>query len=88
MKRKLILSLVLAAATMSVQGQNGVEIRLNQVGYAPQQEKVIVVEGVNPAGKVRIATPDGRKLKAKSVRKATSPWSGKVRYVVDLGQLS
>ena len=88
MKKKLFLLLMLAAATMAVQGKNDVEIRLNQVGYAPQQEKVIVVEGINPAGKVRIVTPDGRKLKAKSVRKATSPWSGKVRYVVDLGQLS
>ena len=66
-----------------------VEIRRNQVGYHPKQEKVIVVEGIDPTGKVRITTPDGKTLKPKTqVHSAVSPWSGKTRYIVDLGQLT
>ena len=87
MKRNLF-AIVLTAAAMTAQAQDGVEIRRNQVGYAPQQEKVIVVEGKNPAGKVRVTTPEGKVVKAKKVRKAVSPWSGKTRYVVDLGQFT
>ena len=63
-------------------------IRRNQVGCYPQQEKVIVVEGTNPGSKVRVTTPDGKTLKAKTVRKAVSPLSQKTRYVVNLGDLS
>ena len=82
--------MVLAAlsAAVCVQAKGGVDIRRNQVGYSPLQEKVIVVEGVNPSGKLRVVTPDGRKVKPAAVRKTVSPWSGKVRYVVDLGKLS
>ena len=83
-----ILTAALLCATMGMQAENGVEIRRNQVGCYPQQEKVIVVEGTNPGSKVRIVSPDGKTLKAKSVRKAVSPLSGKTRYVVDLGSLT
>ncbi len=31
-----------------------IQVRYNQVGCYPNQEKVIVVEGTNPAGKVRV----------------------------------
>ena len=70
-----------------MQAGDGVQIRRNQVGVTPQQEKVVVVEGVNPKGKLRVTTPDGRQLKPHQVRKAVSPISGKTRYVVDLGKL-
>jgi len=77
-----------ACAALGLQAKDGVEIRRNQVGCYPAQEKVIVVEGTNPGGKVRVTTPDGKVVKAKSVRKAVSPLSGKTRYVVNLGNLS
>lgn len=64
------------------------QIRYNQVGCYPGQEKMIVVEGTNPSGKVRVTTPDGKVVKPKKVRKAVSPWSGKTRYVVDLSSLT
>ncbi len=67
---------------------NNVQLRRNQVGCYPSQEKVIVVEGTNPGSKVRITTPDGKIVKAKNVRRAISPLSSKTRYVVDLGDLS
>lgn len=85
---KKILFLATLALSTTVQAQNGVQIRRNQVGCYPQQEKIIVVEGTNPSSKVRVATPDGKVVKAKTLRKAVSPLSGKTRYVVDLGRLS
>ena len=53
-------------------------IRRNQVGCYPWQEKVIVVEGINPTGKVRVTTPTGKTMKPKAkVREVLSPWSDK-----------
>ena len=72
----------------SARAADGLQIRRNQVGNYPQQEKVIVVEDVNPGGKVRITMPDGKVVQAKKVRKAVSPLSKKTRYVVTLGDLT
>ena len=85
---KSILLTVLACTVLNLQAKDDVQIRRNQVGCYPQQEKVIVVEGANPGSKVRVTTPDGKTVKAKSVRKAVSPLSQKTRYVVDLGNLA
>ncbi len=85
---KSILLTVLACTVLNLQAKDDVQIRRNQVGCYPQQEKVIVVEGANPGSKVRVTTPDGKTVKAKSVRKAVSPLSQKTRYVVDLGSLT
>lgn len=82
----LSLGMMLTVATTGL-AQSGVQIRRNQVGCYPQQEKVVVVEGKNPGGKVRVTTPAGKVLKAKTVRKAVSPLSKKTRYVVNLGEL-
>ena len=88
--KRLILTFVAISAAIVCQAQDGtIELRRNQVGCNPQQEKVIVVEGMNPKGKVRVTTPDGKTVKPKAkIRKAVSPWSGKIRYVVDLGELT
>ena len=86
--KKTLLTLALAAFVGGMQAQNQVEIRRNQVGCYPNQEKVIVVEGINPEGKVRVTTPKGKVLTPKVMREAVSPWSGKTRYLVDLGDLS
>ena len=68
--------------------QESVTIRRNQVGCLPQQEKIIVVEGMNPTGMVKVKTPKGKTQKEVSVREAVSPLSQKTRYVVDLGDLT
>ena len=86
--KRLILTLASCCALMGMWGQEQVEIRRNQVGCYPKQEKVMVVEGMNPEGKVRVKTPDGMVLKPKVLREAVSPWSGKTRYLIDLGQLA
>jgi len=85
--KKTISFLALVCTTLCAYAEGGVEIRRNQIGYFPQQEKIVVVEGVNPAGKMRLKTPDGKVLKPRLKRKAVSPWSGKKRYVMDLGPL-
>ena len=79
---------MLLVVTSVSMAHDKVRIRRNQVGCYPQQEKVIVVEGDNPTGKIRVTTPDGKVVKTKKVRKAVSPLSQKTRYVVSLGDLS
>ncbi len=86
--KKLLLTMALAQAVLCMQAKDGVSIRRNQVGSYPHQEQVIVVEGANPSGKLRVTTPDGKVLKLKLTRKAVSPWSGKTRYIINLGDLS
>ena len=83
-----MLTIFLALATISMWGQGDVDIRRNQVGAYPRQEKVIVVEGINPEGKVRVTTPKGKVLPPRAMREAVSPLSGKTRYVIDLGDLN
>ncbi len=87
MKKQILAMACLLAAT-TLHAQNKAELRLNQVGVYPTQEKVVVVEGMNPNGRLRVTTPDGRTLKPRAARKAQSPWSGVTRYIVDLGTLT
>lgn len=82
---KLYLLLAMIGMATSFSAKSKVEIRRNQLGYVVGQEAMIVVEGVNPSGKMRVTAPNGKKMKVKSVRKAVSPLSGKIRYVVYLG---
>ena len=65
-----------------------IQVRYNQVGCYPNQEKVIVVEGTNPEGKVRVTTPKGKVLTPSVMREAVSPWSGKTRYLINLEDLT
>ena len=37
-------------SVVAVHAKKDVEIRRNQVGSYPQQEKYVVIEGLNPAG--------------------------------------
>lgn len=85
--RYCFLTIALMCPLLGILADNGVRIRRNQVGCSPSQEKIVVVEGTNPSGRLRVTTPDGKVLKPKAARKAVSPISGKTRYVVDLGNL-
>ena len=67
------------------------QIRVNQVGMYPNQEKTAVIEGVVSAGKVKITNAQTGKTvaaKVKVLRTATSPWSKKKRTVVDFSRLT
>ena len=64
------------------------QIRLNQVGYYPDEEKIIVVENVKPDGKLLVKNQLGEVVaQPKTSRLAISPWSKKKRYIVDLSEL-
>ncbi len=86
--RKTMMVLALLGTALSGDAKDGVSIRRNQVGMYPDQEKVVVIEGTNPKGRLRVTSPDGMSLKPQSIRKAVSPLSVKTRYVVDLGRLT
>ena len=78
--RNVILAVVMTAVPVLVNAADTTPIRYNQIGYLPQQEKVIVVEGAQPKKVVVYDAARKKKvLKAKVVRSATSPFTGKTR---------
>ena len=65
------------------------QVRLNQVGLSPQQEKVATVEGVVKASQVKIldAKTGLQVVKPHVLRVVTSPFSKKKRTVIDFSSL-
>ena len=84
------LIIVLAWLGMSsMQAKPIVEIRLNQVGYYPDEEKVVVFEGINAKEKITVTDEQGNVvLQPKVMRQAISPWSKKKRFIVDVSELN
>ena len=73
----------------SMQAKPIVEIRLNQVGYYPDEEKVVVFEGINAKEKITVTDEQGNVvLQPKVMRQAISPWSKKKRFIVDVSELN
>jgi endoglucanase len=88
MVKKLLLSSAALALVVCASAKSDVAIRLNQVGYFPDEEKVVVIEGINPAGKIQVKNLQGKTvLKPRNIRQAQSPWGDKTRYVVDISDL-
>ena len=88
MVKKLLLSSAALALVACVSAKSDVAIRLNQVGYFPNEEKVVVIEGINPAGKIQVKNLQGKTvLKPRNIRQAQSLWGDKTRYVVDISDL-
>lgn len=88
MVKKLLLSSAALALVACASAKSDVAIRLNQVGYFPNEEKVVVIEGINPAGKIQVKNLQGKTvLKPRNIRQAQSPWGDKMRYVVDISDL-
>ena len=88
MRQFLFTASFLVACTVA-NAQKTIDIRVNQVGYFPNQEKTIVVEGINPSGKIYVKNDKGLVMsRPKVVRTVKSPWSKKERYVVDLDRVS
>jgi endoglucanase len=83
---KLLLTSLAALASIGCSAQN--PIRLNQVGYQPEQEKVITIDKINPQGKIVVKNGVGSIVaKPKVMRIATSPWTGEKRYLIDLSNI-
>ena len=87
MLRFFLISCLLPAG-ITVSAQETIAIRRNQVGCYPWQEKVVALEGIDPERLVRVTTPQGQELHPEVLRHTTSPWSGKKRYLIDLGSLT
>lgn len=88
MVKKLLLSSAALALVACASAKSDAAIRLNQVGYFPNEEKVVVIEGINPAGKIQVKNRQGKTvLKPRNIRQAQSPWGDKTRYVVDISDL-
>lgn len=64
-------------------------IRVNQVGYYPQAEKTAVIEAEAQAEKYTLTNSKGKVVwEGTALRQATSPWSGKVRTIVDFSSVT
>ena len=80
----LALSLLMSA---SVFGQS--MIKVNQVGYYPDEEKVAVVEADAKATTFTLKDSKGKTVwSGKAVRKSVSPFSNKERQVVDFSKVT
>ncbi len=79
-------SLTMAAAAFA---DNKDAIKVNQVGYYPREQKVAVIE---PSVKQKIFTLKDAKgktvWKGRAVRNSVSPFTGKVRQVVDFSKVT
>ena len=80
----------LLAAMMLQCASASAQIRLNQVGMSPNQEKTATIEGAVDVGSVKIVDASGKAVgvQPKFLRIAKSPWSGKERTVVDFSALT
>ena len=90
MKKNIVSLAFLAAsfATPALAQQTGCDvIKLNQVGYYPQQEKMIVIEG--NASKVIVTDANGKTVAVgKRVAQTTSPISKKRRTTFDVSSIT
>ena len=63
-------------------------IRINQVGFYPEQEKTLTLEPENRCRTVQIYKEGTLVWEGEALREASSPWSGKVRRIFDFSELT
>ena len=65
-------------------------IKINQVGFYPQQEKTLSLEQTNKCENVEIfkAGTDEKVWEGTALRSAVSPWSGKERRIFDFSEIT
>lgn len=83
--------IILLAAAAFLSGSCAVEsenIRINQIGFYPSQEKTLTLEQDNPGETISIYRAGRKVWEGKAVRTADSPWSGKQRRVFDFSEIS
>lgn len=79
---------LLLFGTLFVPTVTQAQIRLNQVGMYPNQEKTAVIEGTAKSVTIKDAATGKKAVKPRVLRTATSPWSKKQRTVVDFSALT
>lgn len=86
---KLITTLILCAFASAAMAQNPNPIRVNQVGFYPNEEKTATIEPEGIAKKYVLKNQNGKTVwSGKAVRTATSPISGKVREIIDFSEIN
>lgn len=88
--KNIITSLLCGMAVLCSCSQEIGNIRINQVGFYPSQEKTLTLESGNRSRTVAIyRAGTGEKVwEGEAVRTATSPWSGKERRIFDFSELT
>ena len=87
-RQTILIGLFACGGLLSAQAKPTVEIRLNQVGYYPDEEKVVVFEGINANAKITVTDEQGNVvLQPRVTRLTVSPWSKKKRFIVDVSEL-
>lgn len=79
---------LLLFGTLFVPTVTQAQIRLNQVGMYPNQEKTAVIEGTAKSVTIKDVATGKKAVKPRVLRTATSPWSKKQRTVVDFSALT
>ena len=89
MKTRVITLLLATLAICSCQTASD-NIKVNQVGFYPQQEKTFTLEEGNPSETAAILCAEsGEKVwEGKALYSAVSPWSGKTRKVFDFSEIT
>lgn len=87
-RQTILIGIFACGGLLSAQAKPTVEIRLNQVGYYPDEEKVVVFEGINAKAKITVTDEQGNVvLQSKVTRQTVSPWSKKKRFIVDVSEV-
>ena len=87
MKRIILASIAIMAA-IGISAKLANPIRLNQLGYLPNEQKYVVIDQIDPQNRLLVKNEKGNVVcKPKVVRKAKSSMSGKMRYIVNLSEI-
>lgn len=89
MKYRIIILLSCLLSICSCSQKTG-NIKMNQVGFYPDQEKTLTLESGNKCKSITICRTDTEEKvwEGKAIRSATSPWSGKVRRIFDFSEIT
>ena len=88
MKLKGMFICAVAAAVVCSCNTKTDSIRINQVGFYPEQEKTLTLEPENRCRAVQIYKEGTLVWEGEALREAPSPWSGKVRRIFDFSELT
>lgn len=89
-KRALFCLTIAASFTVMSCSKATDSIKVNQVGFYPQQEKTFTLESSNSSETVSIhrAETGEKAWEGKALYSAASPWSGKVRKIFDFSEIT
>ena len=87
-KTTAILAMAGLTFALTANAKNDDDIKVNQVGYYPNQQKVAVIEPTIKQKSFTLKDAKGKTVwKGKAMRKSVSPFTEKVRQVVDFSNV-